>query len=142
MIMTNIFALDFDMIPENFHATNVKVSFGLASSVDGAKNTVVIFTNDEKDSPENIMAYYKQYFDKEWDICKDEVDDLNKFVLDHSGNKYKVEQAYMGFNKSRLLGTMFKVGKDIETNKTNTFIVQYYYSNQQQFYRDYKAACK
>ena len=142
MVMTNIFALDFDMVPKKFHATNVKVLFGLAESTYGSKSTIIIFTNDKKDSSESIIDYYKQYFNAEWNICKDKVDNLNKFVLDHSGNKYEVKEVNLGFNKTRLISTMFQVGKNTETNKTHTFIVQYYYSNKQQFMREYNAMCK
>lgn len=137
----NILALDFNMIPENFHATNIKVSLGLASSIARSKSKIISFTNNKKDLPVTIIAYYKQYFNKEWEICEDTVTDNNKFILDYSGAKYEVKKFNLGFNKDRLLSSMIKVGKNVETNKTHTFIVQYYYSNQQQFYREYNGLC-
>ena len=48
----------------------------------------------------------------------------------------------MATNKDRKLSISFKVAQNIKTNKTNVFIVQYYYNDEEQFNREHNAMCK
>jgi len=57
----NILALDFNMIPENFHATNIKVSLGLASSIARSKSKIISFTNNK---------FILDYSDEKYEVKK------------------------------------------------------------------------
>lgn len=142
LFITNVLALDFDLIPDDFHAGNIKASFGLSSSIKGGKSTLVTFTTGTNISSKDALDYYKKYFNSEWTICEDQVNKHNQWFLDYSGNKYELKETRIGFNSQRLLTTGFQIGESVKTKQTHIFIIQYHYLDDKQFNREYNTMCK
>jgi hypothetical protein len=141
-ILTNCFAIDFDMIPDKFNPKNIKVKFELSQSVNGAIGTIIYYQVGSNLATDKIIQYYENYLNSKWTVCESKVTKHNKWLLDYKNNKYELKNTIMAINKDRKLSVGFKIAQNIKTNKINIFIVQYYYNDDKQFNRGHKAMCK
>jgi hypothetical protein len=140
-ILINCYAIDFDMIPEKFNPKNITVKFTFSQSANGTTGTVIYYQVDSSLVTDKIIQYYENYLNSKWTVCENKVTKHNKWLLDYENNKYELKNIIMATNKDRKLIISFEVAQNIKTNKTNVFIVQYYYNDEEQFNRE-QAMCK
>ena len=104
--------------------------------------TIIYYQVDSNLATDKIIQYYENYLNSKWTVCENKVTKHNKWLLDYENNKYELKNIIMAVNKDRKLSIGFKVARSIKTNKINAFIAQYYYNDDKQFNREYKAMCK
>lgn len=82
LILVNSYSIDFNILPIKLNPINVKVTFWLPQSVNGAIEIKIHYQTNTNLTTNEIIKYYETYLDFEWRICENKVTKYNKWLLD------------------------------------------------------------